>query len=75
MNTGACASIVPVDGPVSTSPFPVNMVELTLCRHHQEIKIQFGFSIKLFQFDNYLDYCSSIVNEFCVSCGIIYGKS
>ena len=37
MNTGACASTVPVEGPVSASPFPVNMVELTLCCHHHNL--------------------------------------
>ena len=26
-----------VEGPVSASPFPVNMVELTLCRHHHNL--------------------------------------
>ena len=41
----------------------------------QEIKTQFYFSIKVFQFDNGLEYCSSIVNEFCVSHGIIHQTS
>ena len=26
-----------VEGPVSASPFPVNMVELILCRHHHNL--------------------------------------
>ena len=29
----------------------------------------------MFRFDNGLDYCSSIVNEFCVSYGIIHQTS
>ena len=38
VNTGACASTVPVEGPVSASPFfSVNMVELTSCRHHHNL--------------------------------------
>ena len=42
---------------------------------YQEIKTQFDFSIKVFYSDNDLEYCSSIIKEFCVSHGIIHQTS
>ena len=41
---------------------------------YQEIKKQLGFSIKVFQSNNGLEYCSSTINEFCVSRDIIHQK-
>ena len=34
---GNLCSTVPVEGPVSASLFPVNMVELTSCRRHNNL--------------------------------------
>lgn len=39
---------------------------------YKKIKIQFGYSIEVFKFDNGFEYCSSLVIEFCSSCGIIH---
>ena len=41
---------------------------------YQEITTQFGYSIKVFQSDNGLEYYSSIVTQFCVSRRIIHQK-